>query len=469
MVRDWAARWLARPRLDDMRAAAAGSTLRRALGWKQLTALGVGAIVGAGVFSVIGTASSFAGPAVVVSFVIAAVVALLAALAYAELAAMIPLGGSAYTYVSAAGGELFAWLVGWALVLSYGIGNGVLASTFSDNLSGLLLTLFRVDLPDALEAAPGVGGVFDLPAFLIVVLITLLLLRPTRDNAIVNAALVGLKVLVLLVFLAIALPRVSGANLQPFAPGGAGGILTGAAAIFFAFLGFDAISTAAEETRDPQRDLPRGILGSILVVTLLFVAIGFGLTGLLPQGDLDTAEPLALALRTAGFEDLSALMNLGAIVAGVTVLLVFQLAAVRVVLALARDGLVPKGLAAIHEQHGTPNRSTLILGAIVALASGLVAQSVLVILTNIASFFIFGAVMVALLVLRRTAPDAPRPFRCPGVPFVPILGILSCVALGVYGVLQIPVSGWAFAGWMGLGVMLYAAYGVRNSVLRARA
>lgn len=469
MVRDWAARWLARPRLDDMRAAAAGSTLRRALGWKQLTALGVGAIVGAGVFSVIGTASSFAGPAVVVSFVIAAIVALLAALAYAELAAMIPLGGSAYTYVSAAGGELFAWLVGWALVLSYGIGNGVLASTFSDNLSGLLATLVRVDLPDALEAAPGVGGVFDLPAFLIVVLITLLLLRPTRDNAIVNAALVGLKVLVLLVFLAIALPRVSAANLQPFAPGGAGGILTGAAAIFFAFLGFDAISTAAEETRDPQRDLPRGILGSILVVTLLFVAIGFGLTGLLPQGELDTAEPLALALRTAGFDDLSALMNLGAIVAGVTVLLVFQLAAVRVVLALARDGLVPKGLAAIHERHGTPNRSTLILGAIVALASGLVAQSVLVILTNIASFFIFGAVMVALLVLRRTAPEAPRPFRCPGVPFVPILGILSCLALGVYGVLQIPISGWAFAAWMGLGLMLYAAYGVRNSVLRARA
>jgi APA family basic amino acid/polyamine antiporter len=379
---------------------------------------------------------------------------------------MIPLGGSAYTYSFAAGGELFAWLVGWALILSYGIGNAALASSFSDNLTGLVGTLSGYQMPAEWSATPGGGGVFDVPAFVVVMLITLLLLRPTRESATANAALVAVKVGVLLLFLAVAIPRGDAANLTPFAPFGATGVFAGAALIFFAFLGFDAISTAAEETRDPQKDLPRGIIGSLVVVTVLFVAIGLALTALTPYGTLNNGEPLAVALRAAGLPGLSAVMNVGGLLAALSVLLVFQLATVRVFLALSRDGLVPRRLAALHPRHQTPNRLTLLLGFFVALFAAFVPLGILVAVTNLATLFIFGAAMLALLLLRRAAPDVPRPFRCPWVPAVPALGILACAALSVFTVLAEPITGLGFLAWMGFGLMVYAAYGARHSVLR---
>ncbi len=455
-----------RPRVAELQATASATPMRRTLGWKGLAALGVGAIVGAGVFSVTGVvAAQYAGPAVALSFVIAAIVALLAALAYAELAAMIPLGGSAYTYSYAAGGELFAWLVAWALLLSYGIGNAAVASSFSDNFTGLLATAGFV-FPEFLSGTTETGGIFDMPAFLVVGLVTVLLLRPISESARANAILVTVKVGVLLLFLAVALPRVEAANLTPFAPFGVGGIFAGAALIFFAFLGFDAISTAAEEVKDPQRNMPKGIIGSLVVVTLLFVTIAIAVTGVTNYANLNSGEPLAVALRAAGLPGLGAVMNIGGLIATLSVLLVFQLGTTRVILALARDGLVPKGLALLSKKHQTPNRLTLIVGAIVAVSAAFIPLSLLVIITNVATLFIFGAAMYALLRLRRTEPDAVRPFRCPGTPFVPIAGIAACVGLAGLAVFDAPETGWGFLGWMAIGTMIYAVYGARHSALR---
>ncbi|HUR68736.1 MAG TPA: amino acid permease [Candidatus Thermoplasmatota archaeon] len=456
------------PTIREMREHAEATPLRRSIGWIQLTALGVGAIVGAGVFSIIGVAAATsAGPAVALSFVIAAVVALLTALVYAELATMIPVSGSAYTYGYAAGGELFAWLVGWALILSYGIGNAALASSFSDNLTGLLGT-FGVIVPAAWSATPGSGGVIDVPAFFVVMLITLLLLRPVRESATANALLVAMKLGVLAIFLVVAVPNADVANLTPFAPFGVMGVLGGAALVFFAFLGFDAISTAAEETRDPQRDLPRGIIGSLVVTTILFVVIALALTAVARYDTLNNAEPLAVALRAAGFPWLGAVMNVGGLIAALTVLLVFQLATVRVVLALCRDGLLPRRLASVSARHGTPNRLTLALGLLVAVTAALVPLGILVLITNVATLFIFGAAMYAVLRLRKTAPDAPRSFRTPLVPWLPILGILSCAGLTALAIVQEPRAGIGTIAWMGLGLMIYAAYGAQHSMLRRR-
>lgn len=467
-------RYAIRPSIDAMREEATQSGLRKTLGWVQLTALGIGAIVGAGVFSIIGVAAASAGPAIAVSFLIAAGVALLAALAYAELASMIPASGSAYTYSYVAGGELFAWIVGWALILSYGIGNAALASSFSDNLTGLLGT-FNVIIPGSYTASPRAGGLIDLPALIVVLLITLLLLRPVKESATVNAMLVVLKLGVLAIFLFVAIPRADAANLQPFAPSGTGGIFAGAALIFFAYLGFDAISTAAEETRDPQRDLPRGILGSLAVTTVLFIALAFGLTLLTPYTELANGEPLAVALRAAGFPALAAVMNVGGIVASVSVLLVFQLATVRVVLALSRDGLLPKALARVNRKHQTPNALTLALGVVVAVCAGLIPLGILALVTNVASFFIFGGAMLAVILLRRRAPDAPRPFRAPLVPLLPIVGIATCVLLTVLAIVPVgadalakrsgALTGLGVIMWLGAGLMLYALYGARKSTL----
>lgn len=458
-------RYGARASVDALRQRASATEMKRTLGAWHLVALGVGAIVGAGVFTVTGlVAAQHTGPSVAVSFVVVALVSALVALAYAELATLIPLGGSSYTYASAAMGELVGWLVAWALILSYAIGNGAVASSFSDNFTGLLSSV-SVSVPEAWASAPSAGGVIDLPAALVVLLATVLLLRPVKESATANFVLVLFKTGVLILFVVVGLFGARPENLTPFATGGTQGILAGAGLIFFAFLGFDAISAAAEETRDPQRNLPRGILGSLAVVTILFVAVSLVLTSLVPSSQLNTGEPLAFAMRAAGFGWAGALLNLAGLVATLSVLLVFQLAITRIVLQVARDGLMPTWFAKVHEKHGTPNRVTLLLGVLVALSAALLPLDFLVSLTNEATLFFFALVCVAVLVLRRISPDAPRDFRCPGVPWVPVLGALACLALMVT---FDPIIHWGFLSWMGLGVMIYAGYGAGHSAMRSR-
>lgn len=459
------ARYGLRASVAELRARAETTELKRTLGAFDLTALGIGAIVGAGVFTVTGlVAANHTGPAVVFSFFIVAVVSALVALSYAELATLIPLGGSAYTYASAGLGELVGWLVAWALVLSYAIGNGAIASSFSDNLSGLLGT-FDMDLPATLTATPSNGGLFDLPALLVVLLVTVLLLRPVKESARANVVLVVLKVGVLVLFVAVGLTATDTENLTPFATNGVAGVLAGAGLIFFAFLGFDAISTAAEETRDPQRNLPLGILGSLVVVTGLFVAVALVLTALVPSAMLDNGEPLAYAMREAGFGWAAVVLNLGGLVATLSVLLVYQLATTRIFLAVSRDGLIPRWFAKVSARHGTPNRTTLGLGVLVGISAALLPLDFLVSLTNEATLFFFAIVCIAVLALRRLAPHEPRSFRTPGVPWIPLAGAVACFAL--MATFE-PLIHLGFAAWMGIGIMVYAGYGVRHSVLRKR-
>lgn len=474
MLREALARYGIRKPLGDLQAASERTELRRTLGARQLTALGVGAIVGAGVFSVTGlVAAQYAGPATAVSFIVAALLSGIAGLAYAEMASLIPLGGSGYTYAYASMGELVAWLTAWALVLSYGIGNAALASSFSDNVAGLLGAAGMPLPPEwttatgALDSASGVRGIVDAPALLVVGIVTVILLRPVGESASANLVLVALKVTALVAFVAIGASRVDAANYAPFFPeNGAVGILGGAALIFFAFLGFDAVSTAAEETKDPQRDLPRGILGSLAIVTVLFLGVSFVLTGLVPSAELATGEPLAYALRSADLGWLAAVMNVAGIVAALSVLLVFQLATTRIFMAISRDGLLPPWLAVVSRKHQTPNRSVLVLGAVVAVCAASLPIGVLVALTNVATLFLFAVVMVAVPILRRSHPLAKRPFRMPLSPVLPVAGVLICVALTTF--LAIGDGGRSvlgFGAWMGLGLMLYAAYGASRSVI----
>src|SRR5438067_1950352 len=389
----WRDRYLLRKPVAAMRRDAERTGLAKTLGPWELTALGIGGIIGAGIFTTTGLiTSNYTGPAVIVSFVIAAVVSGVAGLAYAELAAMLPMGGSAYTYAYASFGELVAWVLGWALVLEYAIGNMAVASGFSVNFSALL-DAGGMHIPAALRAAPCIvppcvaSGAFDLPAFVIVMLITLLLLRPVRESARANLVLVISKIVIIALFLAIAFPAVRTANLAPFAPFGVTGILAGSALIFFSFIGFDTVSTAAEETKDPQRDLPRGILFSLGICTLLYILLGVALTGVVSYTQLNVGDPMAKVLSLAGHPSVALVMNLGGILATVSVLLVFQLGTSRIFLNLARDGLIPSWFVRIHPRFRTPTRITIASGLFVGLFAALLPINLLVQLTNIGALF----------------------------------------------------------------------------------
>lgn len=465
-------RYLARKPPAAMRRQAEQSQLSKTLGVWELTALGIGGIIGAGIFTTTGIIiGNYTGPAIAVSFIIAAVVSALAGLAYAEMAAMLPLGGSAYTYAYASFGELTAWILGWALLLEYAIGNMAVASGFSANFSALLDAI-GVHLPEALRAAPCIAppctasGIVDLPAFMIVILITLLLLRPVKESARTNLILVISKIVIIALFLALALPNVKTGNLSPFAPFGATGILAGAALIFFSFIGFDAVSTAAEETRNPQRDVPRGILLSLAACTVFYILVGIGLTGVIPYKTLaGSGDPMAEVLQIAGHPGFALVMNLGGILATVSVLLVFQLGTSRIFFTLARDGLIPAAFTKVSPRWRTPTRITLVSGLFVAIFAALLPLNLLLQLTNIGTLFAFAIVMAGVLYLRKKDPGLARPFRMPGTPWSVWLGIALCIGLVAF-LPNLPLTLMGFLGWMGLGLMIYAAYGARKSKLR---
>ncbi len=470
--------------------------MRRTLGAGDLVMLAIGAVIGAGIFSSLGTAAAGetladgtivrygAGPALVLSFVLLGAVCGLAALCYAELASMIPQAGSAYAYSYATLGEIVAWIVGWALILEYAVGNVAVAIGWSGYFTSLL-SGFGIDLPAylthgywnvkasgdpaihmLLETAPRVAGIpvlVNLPAFGIVVAITLLLLQGVKESTRANNIMVVVKLLVLALFVIVGAMHIDPANYKPFAPNGFKGIHQGAAIVFFAYIGFDAISTAAEETKNPQRNLPLGILGGLAVCTLIYVIVGFVATGLVPYQQLKSSDPLAKALSVAGLGTASWIVAAGAVVSMSAVLLVFQYGQPRIFYAMARDGLLPKFAAKLHPKTRTPHITTIITGVAVALGSLLADDAATYDLTNIGTLAAFAVVCIGVLVLRLREPERPRPFRVPFFWGVTLLGAGACV----FVMKGLPTSAWiAFAVWMAIGLAVYFAYGYRNSVLR---
>jgi basic amino acid/polyamine antiporter, APA family len=459
--------------------------LKRTLGAVDLTALGIGAVIGAGIFSSTGTAAAGggghigAGPALIISYVITAVACGFAALCYAELASMIPIAGSAYTYAYVTLGELLAWIIGWDLILEYAVGNVAVAVSWSGYFKsfvegfGVHLPAWLVSTvnqaqasPQILHDAPHIAGipiVFNLPAGVIVALITVLLVVGIKESARVNSIIVGLKIILVLGFIGIGSFWVAPANWHPFAPNGFHGIMAGASIIFFSYIGFDAISTTAEEAKNPQRDLPIGMIASLVICTVLYVAVTAVLTGMVPSGQLGVADPLALALQKAGQTRLAGVFSFGAVIAMTGVLLVFQLGQPRIFMSMARDGLLPKFAARIHPRFRTPHVTTIITGVAVGVPAMFVDINDALEFTNIGTLFAFVLVSAGVIVLRYTDPDRPRPFRCPGSPVVPLLSIVSCIAL----MLPLPRITWyRFVGWLIIGFVIYFAYGMRRSRLR---
>jgi basic amino acid/polyamine antiporter, APA family len=472
--------------------------LRRVLGPVQLTMLGVGAIVGAGIFSTTGTAAAGgaehlgAGPALVVSFLMVAVACGFAALCYCEFAAMVPVSGSAYTYAYATLGELVAWLIGWDLILEYAISNAAVAVSWSGYfqtlLAGLhihipawLCTDYRsaiqaahldpstlapnsVDL-QAWQTAPHLLGlpiIFNLPAFAIVALVTWIVLIGIRETARFNTGLVILKLAIVGFFLVLGAMYVQPGNWVPFAPNGFKGISSAAAIIFFAYIGFDAISTAAEETRNPQRDMPIGILASLGICTILYVAVAVVLTGMAKWNTLGNAEPLAAVFSALHMNWTAGIIALGAVIATTSALVPYQAGQPRIFFSMARDGLLPAWAAKVHPRYRTPHVTTILTGLFVGVCSSLANINELVELTNIGTLFAFVLVALGIIILRRIDPDRPRPFRTPLVPWVPLAAIACCA----YLMFELPKVTWVrFFGWMAFGLLLYFLYGIRRSRL----
>ena len=472
-----------------------GSGLKRTLGSVDLVMLGIGAVIGAGIFSAIGTAAVGevaqdgtvvrygAGPALVVSFILLGGVCALAGLCYAELTALIPISGSAYTYAYATLGEIVAWIIGWDLILEYAVGNVAVAIAWSGYF-GSLLRFFGLDFPfwlchsyrDVLFSHPervadlptvfGHHVAINLPGIAIVALITWVLVIGIRESAWVNNAMVVLKLAVLALFVGVGALYIDPRNYTPFAPNGWRGIHQGAAIVFFAYIGFDAVSTAAEETKDPQRNVPRGILGSLLVCTLIYAVVGVVATGLVPYQQLKGSDPLARAFEVAGIGWGQAIISFGAIVSMTAVLLVFQLGQPRIFFSMSRDGLLPPVFRAVHPRFRTPHVTTIVTGVVVALGSTFLDDDETYDLTNIGTLFAFLVVCLGVLALRIRDPDRPRPFRVPFVWVVAPLGAVACL----FVMMGLPATAWIrFGVWMALGVVLYFGYGVRHSRLRGRA
>jgi len=482
---------LAKKPLQLASAEGEGAGLHRVLGPWSLIAMGIGAVIGAGIFVATGeVAKEVAGPSLMISYVVAGVTCLLAALCYAEFAAMTPVAGSAYTYAYTTLGEIFAWIIGWDLILEYAVGGATVANGWSSYVQNLLGQA-NLAVPKAFAGAPiayekgefiQTGSYINLPAVLIVALLTIVLIKGIKESARLNAVMVGVKVGAVLFVILVGMFYVNRDHWTPFAPYGwtginvfgyqvAGqhtdtgkplGMIAGAALIFFAYIGFDAVSTQAEEARNPQRDLPIGILGSLLICTVLYVAVVAVLTGMVPYEKLDPKAGVSEAFNQVDLPWAKLLIS-AAGVAGITsVLLVMLLGSARVLMAMSRDGLLPPFLATVHPRFRTPWIGTIVVGVFGGLFAGLLPLGALLELTNIGTLFAFAVVCGAVLIMRYTNPDAPRPFRCPLSPVLPVLGILSCLLL----MISLPEHNWyRLFVWMALGLVIYFTYGRWHSVL----
>lgn len=468
--------------------------LRRILGPVQLSALGVGCIIGTGIFVLTGKAAhDTTGPALMLSFVAAGTACIFAALCYAEFASMVPVAGSAYTYAYATMGELFAWIIGWDLILEYSVASSTVAHGWSKYFQDFI-GILGVHIPHALSTAPfdydtglgkmvGTGAILDLPAILIAWIVTWILVRGIRESASFNAAMVIIKVAIVFFVIVVGAFYVDPKNWVPFAPygysgmsffgktvlgqHGAGGeplgMLAGAGIIFFAYIGFDSVSTHAEEAKNPRRDVPIGIIVSLVLCTALYIAVAAVLTGMVPYDKLNIEAPVSDAFRQVGLPWAQFLISLGAVAGITSVLLVLMLSQPRVMLAMARDGLVPQSFfGAVHPRFRTPWKSTILTGLFVSVLAGFMPLRILAELVNIGTLLAFVIVCAAVLIMRRTNPNAARPFRCPLVPLIPILGVATCLLL----MFALPAENWWRLGiWLAIGFVIYFAYGRYHSVM----
>ncbi|MDQ7095991.1 amino acid permease [Desulfosporosinus sp. PR] len=438
--------------------------LKKTLGALDLTMLGIGAIIGTGIFVLTGVAAAqYAGPGLILSFVISGIACAFAALVYAEFASTVPVAGSAYTYSYVSLGEFMAWIIGWDLMLEYLLA----ASTVSIGWSGyfqMLLNGFGIHLPvwatGALGTAP--GAVFNLPAVAIALIITFLLSIGVKEAARFNNIIVFVKLGAVILFILVAVWYVKPANWSPFLPFGMKGVLSGAAVVFFAYIGFDAVSTAAEEVKDPKRDMPIGIISSLIVCTVLYIIVSLILTGIVPYKLLDVAAPVAFALSFIHQDWAAGIISLGAIGGITTVLLVMLYGQTRVFFAMSRDGLLPKIFSNVHPKHKTPIVSTWLTGIVVAIIAGITPINTVAELVNIGTLSAFVLVSIGVIILRKTQPDLPRSFRVPWVPLIPILAALFCLFL----MFQLPLITWIrFVVWLVIGLFIYFLYGIHHSVL----
>jgi APA family basic amino acid/polyamine antiporter len=458
-----------------------GRALKRSLSALDLTLLGIGAIIGTGIFVLTGTAAANqAGPAITMSYMAAGLACAFAALCYAEFASMIPIAGSAYTYAYATLGELVAWMIGWDLILEYAVGSMTVAIGWSGYMQNLLRGA-GITLPAALAAAPPVGGI-NILAVLIVLVIMILLVIGIRESARANAVMVAVKLVAVLFFLAAGFTYVKPENWSPFAPYGWSGIMAAAAVVFFAYIGFDAVSTTAEEAKNPKRDLPIGIIASLVICTILYLAVALVLAGIVPVTQYrSSAEalpgmpmvapeesirflnaPVAFALALIGQDWASFLVSAGAVAGITSVLLVMLMSQPRIFFAMSRDGLLPMGVSKVHPKFGTPYITTIITCVVVAIVAGLTQIQVVGEMTSIGTLFAFVVVCAAVLMLRIKRPDAPRPFRVPLGPIFPVLGIVACA----YLMLSLPVLTWVrFLVWLDIGMIIYWFYGRSHSPL----
>ncbi len=468
----------ARKNLGELLKSAHTSELKRTLGATNLVFLGIGGIIGAGIFVLTGeVASQYAGPAIVISFMIAAFACACAGLCYAELASMIPISGSVYTYSYTTVGEFFAWVIGWDLIIEYLFA----ASTVSVGWSGYVVSLlknFGLAFPTAFTSAPiayddllgfhATGAIVNIPAILIVAAVTTLLVFGIQESARFNNVIVAIKTTVVLVFIIAGVSYVNTANWHPFIPDNTGefghfgwtGIFRGAAVIFFAYIGFDAVSTAAQEAKNPQRDLPIGIMGSLIVCTVLYIAIGLVLTGIVPYPQLAVPDPIAVGIDATGLTWLSPIIKLGAIAGLTSVVLVMLLGQPRIFFAMANDGLLPPAFSKVHPKFKTPYISTIITGAVAIVLAGLFPIGILSKLVSLGTLLAFAMVCLAVLILRKREPSLERPFKTPLAPYVPIAGIIACFGCMAF----VNPFAWELLGvWMVLGIIVYFIYGAKHS------